>query len=519
MNTKAFRFFALAIASVLLFTVAFAQKGGVATYAAPTTFPDLDPSSSFSNENIALANVYETLTFFTADNTVEPKLATSWEVSDDGLTWTFHLREGVTFHDGSPLNAEAVIGSLQRTIDLDLGAAFIYLPILSMEAVGDMSVQFNLDYEAPMDLVLSSGYGAWIMAPSVTGEDAEWFNSGNGVGTGPYKFRSYSPGSALILDAYPDYWGGWNDDQFNLILFDMVEEPTLREQMVRSGETDFTYELPSESYASLSDSDFVTVDTSPSYQMLYGLLNTQQAPLDDVRVRQAVSHAFPYDIVVDNLYGGLGNAANGAVPSGMWGALDSGASSGDSSEDSSNYDLEKAAALLEEAGQSDGFEISMTYDAGNFEQQTIGELWKAELAKLNIDLDLQGLTWEAQWDLGLSGPDGAQDVFVMYWWPTFVSPVDFLFSMFVSEEEPFFNLGYYSNADYDDLVFGGDAISGTDKAGAAELFQAAQQILIDDAAAVYMIETPDVHAINSTINGYVNNPAYPHVVFWYNLSR
>jgi len=194
----------------------------------------------------------------------------------------------------------------------------------------------------------------------------------------------------------------------------------------------------------------------------------------------------------------------------MWGALDSSGAS---------YDLEKAAALLEEAGQSGGFEISMTYDAGNFEQQTIGELWKAELAKLDIDLDLQGLTWEAQWDLGLSGPEGAQDVFVMYWWPTFVSPVDFLFSMFVSEEEPFFNLGYYNNPDYDDLVFGGDAISGVDKAGASDLFQQAQQTLIDDAAAVYMIETPDVHAINSSINGYVNNPAYPHVVFWHDLSR
>ena len=515
MKTKALRFFALMLASVLLFpallsSVAFAQNGGVATYATPTTFPDMDPSSSFSNENVALANVYETLTFYTADNTIEPKLATSWEVSEDNLTWTFNLREGVTFHDGSPLNADAVIGSLQRTIDLDLGAAFIYLPVESMEAVDDMTVQFNLGYEAPMDLVLSSGYGAWIMSPAATQEDADWFNAGNGIGTGPYQFRSYSPSEVLILEAYPDYWGGWEDNQFSMVLFDMIEEPTLREQLVRNGETDFTYELPSESFASIGESDFVNVNTTPSFQMLYGLLNTKQAPLDDVLVRQAVSHTFPYDVVVDNLYGGLGNAANGAVPSGMWGSLDSGGSS---------YDLEKAAALLEEAGQSDGFEISMTYDAGNFEQQTIGELWKAELAKLDITLDLQGLTWEAQWELAQSGPDGAQDVFVMYWWPTYVTPVDFLFNMFVSEEEPFFNLGDYSNPDFDDLVFGGDAISGSDKAGASELFQEAQQILIDDAAAIYMIETPDVHAINSNISGYVNNPAYPHVVFWYDLSR
>jgi peptide/nickel transport system substrate-binding protein len=494
----------------LLLGVALAQPAGIASYASPSTFPDLDPSSSFSGENIAMANIYETLTFYTPDNQVVPKLATSWETSEDGLSWTFKLREGVTFHDGSPLNAEAVKGSLERTMALGLGAAFIFSGIESIEAVDDLTVKFNLSFVSPLDLILSSGYAAYIFSPAVFEQNSDWFNAGNDGGTGPYTIQSYSPGENLVLKAYEGYWAGWEEDQFAMVVFDLLEEPTLREQMIRSGEADFTYNLPADSYASLEGLADLVVDTTPSFQALYGLLNTQQAPLNDLKVRQALVASFPYDVVVENLYGGKGGPALGAVPSGMWGAL---------SEGGASYDLDKAKSLLAEAGQDAGFDLTYTYAAGDLEEQLVGELWKAELAKLNINLDLQGLAWEAQWELGQSGPAGAQDIFTMYWWPTYVTPYDFLFSMFHSEDAPFFNLGYYRNADFDALIDEANALSGTDKEAATEKFIEAQQILNDDAAAVFMVETPDVHVIRSDISGYVNNPAYPHVVFWYELSR
>ena len=194
----------------------------------------------------------------------------------------------------------------------------------------------------------------------------------------------------------------------------------------------------------------------------------------------------------------------------MWGALGEGGGT---------YDLERAKALLEEAGHADGFDLSYTYAAGDLEEQLVGELWKAELAKLNVDLQLQGLTWEAQWELGQSGPAGAQDVFTMYWWPTYVTPYDSLFSMFHSEDAPFFNLGYYDNPAFDALIDEANALSGTDRAAATAKFQEAQRLLNDDAAGVFMVETPDVHVIRADVKGYQNNPAYPHVVFWHDLSR
>ncbi|MCH7588695.1 MAG: ABC transporter substrate-binding protein, partial [Chloroflexi bacterium] len=141
----------------------------IAIYAHPVTLPDLDPSPGFSDENVVTTQVYETLTFYNPPGSAEtlgPKLATSWESSADAMTWTFNLREGVKFHDGTDFNAEAVKFSIERTMGIDLGAAYIYAPIESIEVVDDLTVQFNLSFAAPMDLVLASGYGAWIFSPT-----------------------------------------------------------------------------------------------------------------------------------------------------------------------------------------------------------------------------------------------------------------------------------------------------------------------------------------------------------------
>ncbi|KAA3658838.1 MAG: hypothetical protein DWQ04_23965 [Chloroflexi bacterium] len=107
----------------------------------------------------------------------------------------------------------------------------------------------------------------------------------------------------------------------------------------------------------------------------------------------------------------------------------------------------------------------------------------------------------------------------LYWWPDYVTPTTFLFNMFLTEEEPLFNLGYYSNLEFDDLVFEADAISGSDQAEATELFGQAQEILVDDAAAMFFYDLANTHLARSDIKGFVDNPAYPHVVFVYDLSR
>ena len=494
-----------------------AGAGGslIATYAHGGTFPDLDPSSSYSNDNVVLGNVYETLTFYNPPGSAEtlgPKLAVSWEASDDATEWTFTLRDGVTFHDGTPFNADAVKFSLERTKELGLGAAFILDPIESIEVVDDLTVRFTLAYPTPLDLILSSGYGAWMMSPSAADKDNAWFNAGNDAGTGPYTITAYDPSARAVVDAYPDYWGGWEDGQFTQVVFEIVEDTTVREQMIRAGDADFTTGLPYENYDALAGAGGLVVDITPSFQNLMGLVNNVKPPLDDVRVRQALSHSFPYELVAENLYAGQGTLASGPIPAGMWGHS--------ADLPGYEYDLDKAAALLADAGIGAG-ELSLlyTYVADDLDEQQVGELWRAELAKIGVDMELQGLAWEAQWDMGQGDPLEAQDVFAFYWWPSYVTPYDFLFSLFHSEDEPFFNLGYYNNPEYDALIDEGNQVSGVDRDAAAEKFIQAQEMLMNDAAAVFILDLPDIHVIRDDISGYVNNPAYPHIVFWHELKK
>jgi peptide/nickel transport system substrate-binding protein len=129
------------------------------------------------------------------------------------------------------------------------------------------------------------------------------------------------------------------------------------------------------------------------------------------------------------------------------------------------------------------------------------------------------MTWDAQWELGQSDPENAQDVFVMYWWPDYVSPISWLYNMYRTEEETLFNLGYYSNPEFDELIDTADAISGSDREGATEMFIQAQELLVDDAVSVFFYDVANTHVGRADIQGYVDNPAYPHVLFAYDLSR
>lgn len=416
------------------------------------------------------------------------------------------------FHDGTDLDAEAVRFSIERTMELGEGAAFIWDPIKSIETPDDLTVEFNLKYPAPLDLAASAGYGAYIMSPDCAGgQDADWFNEGNDCGSGPYEFESYDAGERVVLQAFEDYWGGWEDNQFETVILQVVEDPTARQQMIEAGDAQFTYEIPIDNIPALEGNPDARVVANPAFQNLIVFFNTRKDPLDNETVRQALAHTIPYDTFIDNVMGGYAEQSNGIIPAGMFGH-----STGISQYD---HDIDRASELLAQGGHDDGFDLELTHATGDQQQSQLAQLWKSELEQVNVNLKIRALSWEAQWDLAKSNPERAQDVFVMYWWPTYPTPYDFLFSMFHSEDEPFFNLSYYSNKEFDNTIDKANTLLGTERDAAEEMFVESQEMLYDDAPAVPVFDQQNLHFVRTEINGYEDNPAYPHVVFFYELSR
>jgi peptide/nickel transport system substrate-binding protein len=362
-----------------------------------------------------------------------------------------------------------------------------------------------------LDLVASAGYGAYIFSPECAkGKKSAFFNAGNDCGSGPYTLKSSEPGQRVVLEAFEDYWGGWNEDQFEDVILQVVEDPTLRQQMIESGDADFTYEIPIDNLQSLDENPDVEVVANPAFQNLIAFFNTQKAPLDDPQVRKALALTFPYKAYIDNVMQGFAEQSNGVIPHGLFGH----------SESVPQYeqDLDQARELLQRAG-IDETPLTLTHVTGDQNEAQAAELWKAELAKVGVDLKIRAMSWEAQWDLGKSEPVTAQDIFVMYWWPTYPTPYDHLYSMFHSEEEPFFNLGYYSNGTFDKTIDRANTLLGTDKAEAEQMFVEAQKMLYRDTPAIPIFDQENIHVVRSDIKGYDDNPAYPHVVFFYELSR
>ncbi|HHY94294.1 MAG TPA: ABC transporter substrate-binding protein [Firmicutes bacterium] len=474
-----------------------------------------DPSDSFSNEIIAMNTMYETLLRYDSINDkFIPVLATDYSRSADGLEWTFHIRKGVKFHTGNTMDAHAVKYSIERTMQRGKGASFIWDAVKEIDTPDDYTVVFKLKYAAPMDIVVSSGYAAFIFDPQAVKEHGEdWFAAGHEAGTGPYMLESYDKATDLVLTKFPDYWKGWEGKHFDKVVFRQVTEPTTRRQMIEAGDADYANQLPLDQIAELKNNPKVKVVVTPSFQNLLGMLNTEKKPLDNPDVRRALSYAVPYQDIISAVMFGYATQGRGPVPKGLWGHSEE--------VPQYTYDLEKAKSLLEKAGYGKGgLKLLLTYTSGDEQERRVAELMKASLAKLGIDLEIRVMNWEQQWDLAKNpDPQKRQDILLFYWWPDYADPYSFLTNLFHSEKEIVFNLCYYKNPAYDKLIEEGHQISGVDRNQAIAKYVEAQKLLVDDAAALFLYDQQYVRVIASSLQGFADNPAYPHVVWWYDCYR
>jgi peptide/nickel transport system substrate-binding protein len=480
---------------------------------------DIDPAYSFSGEIIAMANVYEGLLVYTGGTPeVKPALATSYEVSPDGLTWTFKLREGVKFHDGTPFNATAVKYCFDRIRELGAGAVYIWDPVKELKIIDTYTVQYTLSYAAPLQRIASSVYGSWIYSPNVnkTGDIKDlhdWFNAGHDAGTGPYMIESLERGVQLTLTYFEDYWGGWGGphaaDQIAKVVFKIVEDPAVRVQMIESGSVQYAADVPTQERKRLQNETGIQVVWEQEYFSHYAFMNTQSPYLKNKLIRQALSYAFPYQDFIATGEGALVQP-HGAIPTGMWGHFD----------DLYQYQLNltKAKELLVKAGYPNGgFKLTYYYISGVITTETAGELWKAELSKLGIDLEIRAMTWPSLWELIKQGPGKYNyDICAWAWWPTYITPYDFLYNMWHTETTPLWNAAYYYNPEFDKLIDQASTLEGPQPNEALKLYKQAQQILIEDAPAVFLDDLRLPFVMRSNVEGFQYNPAfgYDTFLFW-----
>lgn len=476
---------------------------------------DWDPSVEASNGSIVLNNMYETLLRYDPlENKIIYVLAEDYSKSEDGLTWIFNIRKGVKFHDGTDVNAEAVKFSVERTIKLGKGLSYIWDPVDEINVLDDYTVEFKLKYPVALDMICCTAYSAFIMSPkSVSENPDDWLSKGNDAGSGPYMLESFKMGDEVVLTKFDDYWQGWEGKHFHKIVFKRNAETSTRRQMVEKGEADVTMALPAEDLEGLKQNPNVEIRIEPSFENVILFFNMEDEVLSNKLLRQALSYAFPYEDVVKYAMGGYAKQSRGAIPHGHWGNSDK--------LFRYNYDLEKAKELLAKAGYPNGgLKFEITYQAGDEGERKIVELYKAELAKLNIDLEIRAMPWESQWSRAKNpNPEDRQDIFLMVWWPDIPSPYSWLYSLYHTEEDILYNMSYYKSKEFDELIDKANEISGVDRQKAEEMFIKAQEILLEDAPSIFAVDKQYVWVLNKSFKGHKHNPLYQNVTFFYDTYR
>ena len=282
----------------------------VLTFATTASVTTWDPTQSFSTEATYMPNLYEGLLVVNPPGSAEaytPALATSWEHSQDGLTWTWHLRTGVTFHDGSTFDASAA----KKSIDYEAknaAASFIWAPLKTVKVIDANTIEMDLSYAAPMELIVGSTYGAWMVSPTAIDgvtKNSKYFDKGIDAGTGPYTLDGYTPDQEVDFKAYPNYWGGWDGPHVTDVVAKIVPEAAQQQQQLQGGDVDLATRVPPESLTTFASDPNFAVTSDPSWFNYTAFFNTLRPPLDNPKVRAALSYAIPYQDIINVAFLGL----------------------------------------------------------------------------------------------------------------------------------------------------------------------------------------------------------------------
>ena len=473
---------------------------------------DLDPHSQYDyRSTLAVRGPYEGLIGLKggATDEYEGLIAESWEANADQSVWSFHLREGVTFQDGSPCDAEAVRASYERLLTLGKGAFNVVARFApdpkQITAPDTRTVVFDLGKPQPLfETAMAATLGVQVVNVKVAREheeDGDWGNAwmqlnAEGTGTGPYRIVEFEPGDRVVMERYDGYWGGWEGPHFDHIVVRVVEEFETRRQLIERGEIDIIDRngVSYEALPELEKNPDLTVDRSTSTEVEYFTL-TEAGPLATPEARQAMCWAFPYDDVLEGVYKGYAKQGVGPVAETVRGFAP----------ETFTYstDLAKAKELFTKAGVAEGTELTFLGSG------TIAELYQASLAEIGISLTIEEVdttTFTATF-YGDAPAEERPHVMGWSWWPDYNDAWNQLYPIVSCESwgSKGGNGGFYCNERVDELL--AQAKDAADLDTYATALAEAQQILSrDDPSGIYYAQPEWTTVLRKGVEGFVFNP-------------
>jgi peptide/nickel transport system substrate-binding protein len=486
----------------LLPALAAAETGGTLIWGRGGDSVILDMAQATDGESIkAGIQIYENLVKF-GDNSmdVEPQLATSWTVSDDGLTWTFKLREGVKFHDGTPFNAQAVADSYNRIIDENHRfysyGKWKYLslslqPVKEIKVIDDYTVSFIADKPyAP----LINNLALWL-CPIVSPTAMEKYKDQiglNPVGTGPFKFEKWVKDDQIILTRNEEYWGG--TPKLEKIILKAIPEPSARLMALQSGTVDIADDLDPDSITLVKQDPNLAVIESPSVNVGYLALNTEKPALKDARVRQAINHAIDKNVLIQTIFQGLAIPAKNPFAPSIWGYNDA--------IEPYEYNPEKAQALLKEAGFDKNTELELwampVSRAYMPDPVKTAELIQAYLSAAGIKAKIVRYDWGAYLE---KTANGEHDMCMLGWLGGNADPDNFLYGLLSSDTANTpgaANIALWKNEEFTELVKKAQTVF--DKAERTKYYLKAQEIFHQEAPWVPLAHSTTVRCYNKRIH-------------------
>ena len=470
----------------------------------------LDPAHEEDGESFKVCeNIYDTLVQYRDESTeVEPALAESWESSDDGLTWTFHLRVGVKFHDGTDFNADAVLFSLNRQHDPNhpfhrVGGTPIYW---SYTGLADLVEEIVALDEHTVRIVLNQPYAPFIatlaMGPfSIVSPTAvkKWREdyTNHPVGTGAFKFVRWDRGDKVVLEVNRDYWGG--RPNLDRIIFRSIPDNSVRLIELQNGSIDIMeFPNPDDMPQIREDPDLNVVE-APGMNVGYLAFNMDKKPLDNLKVRLAINHAINKSAIVEHLYQGMGIPAKNPIPPTMWGY--------DDGIEDYTYDPEKAKQLLAETGYPEGFETTLwalpvprPYIPDG---RALAEVMQSDLRRVGIETKIVTFDWGTYLE---KTKYGEHDIAMLGWSADIGDPDNFFYYLLSKSAavKPAGNISFYRSDAMQDVLDQARSIIDRDKR--VQLYKRAQEIFHNDVPWVPIAHSKKVVITNKRVENLKLHP-------------